>query len=156
MQDMQRPADIAAHMGDDYDRYLGAIVPPVFQNTLFTRKREQHGYSLYPHQQSNHRNSGKEMGALENAPAAGVFASGIADHYGNAFFPFTSRRPCALLKKRLLSGDFFYGYGNEEIWCGSNISGELLVGRNRTECTSKHKSVLCWNPLLPIFLRYCL
>ena len=35
-----RPADICAHLGDDYDRYLGAIVPPLFQNTLFTRKHE--------------------------------------------------------------------------------------------------------------------
>ena len=78
MQDMQRPADIAAHMGDDYDRYLGAIVPPIFQNTLFTRKREQHGYSYTRINNPTIEILEKKLAALENAPAARVFASGIA------------------------------------------------------------------------------
>lgn len=37
--------EICMHLGDDYDRYLGAIVPPIFQNTLFTRKTTNHGYT---------------------------------------------------------------------------------------------------------------
>ena len=45
MKDPYQAADICTHLGDDYDRYLGAIVPPLFQNTLFTRKHENHGYS---------------------------------------------------------------------------------------------------------------
>ena len=45
MKDPHQAADICTHLGDDYDRYLGAIVPPLCQNTLFTRKHENHGYS---------------------------------------------------------------------------------------------------------------
>ena len=41
------PEDICAHLGDEYDRYMGAIIPPLFQNTLFTRKTMDHGYR-YP------------------------------------------------------------------------------------------------------------
>lgn len=35
------PEDICAHLGDEYDRYMGAIIPPLFQNTLFTRIRNR-------------------------------------------------------------------------------------------------------------------
>ena len=44
MNEPMNPSDICMHLGDDYDRYLGAIVPPLFQNTLFTRKTQNHGY----------------------------------------------------------------------------------------------------------------
>ena len=54
MKDPHQAADICTHLGDDYDRYLGAIVPPLFQNTLFTRKHEK------PHD----RNTGKEAGGI--------------------------------------------------------------------------------------------
>ena len=73
-----RPADICAHLGDDYDRYLGAIVPPLFQNTLFTRKHEEHGYSYSPINNPTIEILEKKLAALEHAPAARVFASGMA------------------------------------------------------------------------------
>ena len=73
-----RPADICAHLGDDYDRYLGAIVPPLFQNTLFTRKHEEHGYSYSRINNPTIEILGKKLAALEHAPAARVFASGMA------------------------------------------------------------------------------
>ena len=73
-----RPADICAHLGDDYDRYLGAIVPPLFQNTLFTRKHEEHGYSYSRINNPTIEILEKKLAALEHAPAARVFASGMA------------------------------------------------------------------------------
>ncbi len=39
------PEDICTHAGDEYARYLGAIVPPIFQNSLFTSKESSSGYS---------------------------------------------------------------------------------------------------------------
>lgn len=65
-------------MGDDYDRYLGAIVPPLFQNTLFTRKHEEHGYSYSRINNPTIEILEKKLAALEHAPAARVFASGMA------------------------------------------------------------------------------
>ena len=73
-----RPADICTHLGDDYDRYLGAIVPPMFQNSLFTRKHESHGYSYSRINNPTIEILEKKLAALEHAPAARVFASGMA------------------------------------------------------------------------------
>lgn len=78
MKNPRRPSDIAAHLGDEYDRYLGAIVPPMFQNTLFTRKQEQHGYSYTRINNPTIEILERKLAALENAPAARVFSSGIA------------------------------------------------------------------------------
>lgn len=78
MKEPNRPADICAHLGDDYDRYLGAIVPPLFQNSLFTRKRESHGYSYTRINNPTIEIAEKKIAALEHAPAARVFASGMA------------------------------------------------------------------------------
>lgn len=78
MKEPRRPADICAHLGDDYDRYLGAIVPPLFQNTLFTRKREAHGYSYSRINNPTIEILEKKLAALEHAPAARVFSSGMA------------------------------------------------------------------------------
>ena len=78
MKEPLRPADICAHLGDDYDRYLGAIVPPLFQNSLFTRKRESHGYSYTRINNPTIEILEKKLAALEHAPAAREFASGMA------------------------------------------------------------------------------
>ena len=37
------PEDICAHLGDDYARFEGAIVPPLFQNSLFVHPTEANG-----------------------------------------------------------------------------------------------------------------
>ena len=37
------PEDICAHLGDDYARFEGAIVPPIFQDSLFVRPTEVNG-----------------------------------------------------------------------------------------------------------------
>ena len=37
------PEDICAHVGDDYARFDGAIIPPIFQNSLFVKPTEGNG-----------------------------------------------------------------------------------------------------------------
>ena len=37
------PEDICAHVGDDYARFDGAIIPPIFQNSLFVKPTEVNG-----------------------------------------------------------------------------------------------------------------
>jgi len=44
------PEDICAHLGDEHDRHLGAVSPPIYQTSLFTRKR---GSSEYSHTRTN-------------------------------------------------------------------------------------------------------
>ena len=77
MEKYEQPKDICAHLGDDYDRYLGAIVPPIFQNSLFTRKRESFGYSYSRINNPNLEILEKKLAALEHAQAARVFSSGM-------------------------------------------------------------------------------
>ena len=37
------PEDICAHLGDEYGKFCGAIVPPIFQNSLFVQPTEANG-----------------------------------------------------------------------------------------------------------------
>ena len=43
------PEDICAHLGDDYARFEGAIVPPLFQNSLFVQPTEVNGITDQPY-----------------------------------------------------------------------------------------------------------
>ncbi|OMF26497.1 cystathionine beta-lyase/cystathionine gamma-synthase [Paenibacillus sp. FSL H8-0548] len=70
--------EICTHLGDDYDRYLGAIVPPIFQNTLFTRKNMDHGYTYTRVANPTTEIAEKKIAALEGAEQARCFSSGMA------------------------------------------------------------------------------
>ncbi len=70
--------DICAHLGDDYDRYLGAIVPPIFQNTLFTRKTKSHGYTYTRVSNPTLDVAEQKLAALEDGEQALVFSSGMS------------------------------------------------------------------------------
>jgi cystathionine beta-lyase len=72
------PEDIVAHLGDDYDRYLGAISPPIFQTTLFTRKRESHGYHYTRASNPTIEVAEKKIAAMEGGEMALCFSSGMA------------------------------------------------------------------------------
>ena len=37
------PEDICAHVGDEYAKYQGAIVPPIYQNSLFVQPTDSNG-----------------------------------------------------------------------------------------------------------------
>ncbi|MBM7565285.1 trans-sulfuration enzyme family protein [Paenibacillus sacheonensis] len=70
--------EICMHLGDDYDRYLGAIVPPIFQNSLFTRKTQDHGYSYTRASNPTIEIAERKIAALEEAEDARCFSSGMA------------------------------------------------------------------------------
>lgn len=77
MNHTEKPSDICAHLGDEYDRYLGAIVPPLFQNSLFTCKRQNHGYAYSRVANPTIEILEEKLAALEHAQAARVFSSGM-------------------------------------------------------------------------------
>lgn len=69
--------EICTHLGDDYDRYLGAIVPPIFQNTLFTRKTVDHGYTYTRVANPTTEIAEQKIAALESGEAGLCFSSGM-------------------------------------------------------------------------------
>ncbi len=71
-------ADVCMHLGDEYDRYLGAIVPPIFQNTIFTRKAKDHGYTYSKVNNPTIEILERKLATLEHAEAARIFSSGMA------------------------------------------------------------------------------
>ena len=70
-------ADICTHLGEDPTQHLGAIVPPIFQNTLFTRKTKDHGYTYSKISNPTIELLEQKLAALEHAQSAKVFASGM-------------------------------------------------------------------------------
>lgn len=78
MKDEIRYEDICMHSGEDYDAYFGAITPPLFQNTLFTRKRADSGYRYTRVTNPTIDILETKLAQLEGAEAARVFASGMA------------------------------------------------------------------------------
>ena len=77
MNDPAEFSDICAHLGDDYDRFHGSIIPPIYQNTVFTRKRTNHGYSYSRMNNPTTEILEKKLAALEKTEAARVFSSGM-------------------------------------------------------------------------------
>jgi len=76
--------DICVHWGEDPERYLGSVVPPIFQNSLFTapsvdarsRKAGRYIYTRESNPTTDILNA--KLAALEGAEEARCFASGMA------------------------------------------------------------------------------
>ncbi|MBQ2709514.1 MAG: PLP-dependent transferase, partial [Clostridia bacterium] len=71
------------HLGDEYGKFSGAIVPPIFQNSLFVNPTEVNG--VEPHGYGYTRVSNptidiaeRKIAALEGADGALCFSSGMA------------------------------------------------------------------------------
>lgn len=76
------PEDICTHLGDEYDKFCGAIVPPIFQNSLFVNPTDVNG--VQPHGYGYTRVSNpttdiaeRKIAALEGADGALCFSSGM-------------------------------------------------------------------------------
>lgn len=69
--------DICTHLGDDYDNFMGAIVPPIFQNSLFTRKTKNHGYTYTRVGNPTTDIAERKIAALEEGEAGKCFSSGM-------------------------------------------------------------------------------
>ena len=77
------PEDICAHLGDDYDTFCGAIVPPIFQNTLFVQPTEVNGLTQTEYAYTRVSNptvdiAERKIAALEGGDGALCFGSGMA------------------------------------------------------------------------------
>ena len=76
------PEDICAHVGDEYGKFLGAIVPPIFQNSLFVYPNGFNGVGPTGHTYTRMSNptvdvAERKIAALEGADGALCFSSGM-------------------------------------------------------------------------------
>ncbi|PLT35070.1 PLP-dependent aspartate aminotransferase family protein [Bacillus sp. V5-8f] len=91
MQDENRYArdkEICMHLGDDQERFTGAVVPPIFGNTLFTyptleelakaESQEQNHYVYSRGSNPTVEIAEKKLAALERGEACRCFSSGMA------------------------------------------------------------------------------
>ena len=74
--------DICTHLGDEYAQFMGAIVPPIFQNSLFVKPTPKNGIPDSGFVYSRVSNptmdiAERKIAALEGAEAAAVFSSGM-------------------------------------------------------------------------------
>lgn len=75
--------DIIMHLGDDYGEFHGAIVPPIYQNTLFVEPTKEYGVGQHPYGYTRISNPTtevleKKLAAIEGGSNALCFSSGMA------------------------------------------------------------------------------
>ncbi|MGN0663875.1 MAG: trans-sulfuration enzyme family protein [Negativibacillus sp.] len=75
--------DICTHLGDEYAQFMGAIVPPIFQNSLFLKPTPKNGIKDSGFVYTRVSNptidvAERKIAALEGAQAAACFSSGMA------------------------------------------------------------------------------
>lgn len=75
--------DIVTHVGDEYAEFMGAIVPPIFQNSLFLKPNPKNGISednefVYSRVSNPTVDiAERKVAAMECAEAAACFSSGM-------------------------------------------------------------------------------
>jgi cystathionine beta-lyase len=82
------PEYICTHFGDDYYRFHGAVVPPIYENSLFVYKNfdqfvnaiqdEQHNYLYWRGTNPTVEIAEKKIAALEQGEKCKLFGSGMA------------------------------------------------------------------------------
>ena len=72
------PEDIVTHAGDDYSKHLGAIIPPIYQTSLFTSKEISGGYYYSRASNPTVELAEVKIAALEGAERGLCFSSGMA------------------------------------------------------------------------------
>jgi cystathionine beta-lyase/cystathionine gamma-synthase len=90
--------DICTHLGDDYERFMGAVVPPIFQNSLFVKPKRKNQQNIDPENTYSYTRvsnptteiAEKKVAALEEGEAAKCFGSGMAA-ISSAIMHFISR-----------------------------------------------------------------
>lgn len=75
--------DICTHVGDEYAQFMGAIVPPIFQNSLFLKPTPNNGIAEGGYVYTRVSNpttdiAERKIAMLEGAEAAACFSSGMA------------------------------------------------------------------------------
>ena len=74
------PEDICAHLGDEYGKFSGAIVPPIFQDSLFVRPTDVNGVTQSDYVYTRISNpttdiAERKIAALEGGDGALCFSS---------------------------------------------------------------------------------
>ena len=81
-QTFQTKEDICAHLGDEYSRFMGAVTPPIFQNSLFVRKHfDECGNPGYGYSRISNPTTDiveEKLAALEEGEGALLCAAGMA------------------------------------------------------------------------------
>lgn len=80
--------NICTHLGDDYDRFWGAVVPPIYENSLFVFKKYEDLVQAFKSEKSYYlytRGTNptveiveKKLAALEHGESCKLFSSGMA------------------------------------------------------------------------------
>lgn len=75
--------DICTHLGDEYGKFNGAIVPPIYQNSLFVQPTESNGVTGADYVYTRCSNptidiAERKIAALEGGDGALCFSSGMA------------------------------------------------------------------------------
>ena len=79
MENIKRFEDICMHEGEDTRKFLGAVVPPIFQNTLFTHEPGTASDFVYTRDNNpTTQIAEKKIAALEGAEDAICFSTGMA------------------------------------------------------------------------------
>ena len=71
------PEDICEHVGDDYNSWFGAVNPPVFQTTLFSRTEQPQQYVYTRVSNPTTEVAERKIAALEGADGAICFGAGM-------------------------------------------------------------------------------
>lgn len=149
------PVDICAHVGDEYGKFMGAIVPPIFQNSLFGQahrceRRDPDRVRLYPGQQPHHRHRraqdrgpggrrrravlllghGAISSAIMHFVSANCQVGSVATSYG-----------CTL--------NFIKNYLHNKFGSHLHLGAWQLGGGNRAGHSAQHQADLPGEPLQP-------
>lgn len=83
-----REKDICTHLGDDYERFFGAVVPPIFENSLFVYEKYEDLAEAFTLEREHYlytRGTNptveiveKKLAALEKGESCKLFSSGMA------------------------------------------------------------------------------
>lgn len=83
MHSISKKEDICTHLGEDYSKYMGAIVPPIYQTSLFVQPTEVNNIDEQEYVYTRINNptteiAEKKLAALEEGGEAKCFSSGMA------------------------------------------------------------------------------
>lgn len=82
MKKLEKPEDICTHTGDEYEKFMGAVVPPIFQNSLFVQEKgKPYGSNPFIYTRLSNPTievAEQKIAALEKGEACRCFSSGMA------------------------------------------------------------------------------
>ncbi|MDR1639015.1 MAG: aminotransferase class I/II-fold pyridoxal phosphate-dependent enzyme [Clostridiales bacterium] len=128
--------DICAHVGDDYADYKGAIVPPIFQSSLFVMKTEDNGIGDEGYNYTRVANptidvAERKIAALECADGALCFGSGMGAITASIFHFVKQGSHVVMISSiygvtRVFLSDYLKKFGVEVTSVNSDSTEEIL------------------------------